>query len=352
MKKIILTVILAIIVLLAAVVGIFTVAEYKPAAVETVEITGTGSETLAPGDSISVITWNTGFAALDATRDFFLDGGSIGSSETAEDVQRNLDGMIARLQDGDYDIMMLQEVDLKAKRTFRINEVAQYVEALGGTSAFAKNYDALFVPLPLNAPMAQVTSGLQIITVFDAENAERISLPDAHSWPISTCQLKRCLLKQEIPLEGTDKKLVLINLHLEAYAEGDKKAAQTDQLHALVLEEYEKGNYVIAGGDFNQSMPGIDETLYPILSDAAFQAHPIDVTTLPEGFSYVSDDSVPSTRLLNEPYNGNWETTQLYVIDGFLVSPNVQVDRVECLNEEFFYTDHNPVVMEVTLLEN
>ena len=66
MKKIILTVILAIIVLLAAVVGVFTVAEYKPAAVETVEITGTGSETLAPGDSISVITWNTGFAALDA----------------------------------------------------------------------------------------------------------------------------------------------------------------------------------------------------------------------------------------------------------------------------------------------
>ena len=99
-------------------------------------------------------------------------------------------------------------------------------------------------------------------------------------------------------------------------------------------------------------MPGIDETLYPILSDAAFQAHPIDMSTMPEGFSYVSDDSVPSTRLLNEPYNGDWETTQLYVIDGFLVSPNVQVDRVECLNEEFFYTDHNPVVMEVTLLEN
>ena len=71
---------------------------------------------------------------------------------------------------------------------------------------------------------------------------------------------------------------------------------------------------------------------------------------MPEGFSFAFDDSVPTSRLLNEPYSHQPETTQLYVIDGFLLSPNVQVDSVETLDLDFRYTDHNPVLLEATLL--
>ena len=39
------------------------------------------------------------------------------------------------------------------------------------------------------------------------------------------------------------------------------------------------------------------------------------------------------------------------MIDGYIVSPNVQVDRVKTLDEGFVYTDHNPVLLEVTLLQ-
>ena len=44
---------------------------------------------------------------------------------------------------------------------------------------------------------------------------------------MSLFNLKRCLLIERLPIENSDKELVLINLHLEAYDEGEGKAKQT-----------------------------------------------------------------------------------------------------------------------------
>ncbi|WP_230977655.1 hypothetical protein [Treponema vincentii] len=38
-----------------------------------------------------------------------------------------------------------------------------------------------------------------------------------------------------------------------------------------------------------------------------------------------------------------------YVIDGFIVSPNISIMSVETLDESFRYADHNPVKLRVTL---
>lgn len=54
---------------------------------------------------------------------------------------------------------------------------------------------------------------------------------------------------------------MLVNLHLEAYDDGEGKIAQTKQLREFIQSEYEKGNYVIAGGDLNQVFPGSLERL-------------------------------------------------------------------------------------------
>jgi endonuclease/exonuclease/phosphatase family metal-dependent hydrolase len=54
-------------------------------------------------------------------------------------------------------------------------------------------------------------------------------------------------------------------------------------------------------------------------------------------------------RVLNKPYTGSYETSQVYVIDGFIVSDNVAVHSVKTKDEQFKYTDHQPVKMEVGL---
>ena len=60
-------------------------------------------------------------------------------------------------------------------------------------------------------------------------------------------------------------------------------------------------------------------------------------------------DNYPTCRLLNAPYTGDYETSQTYVIDGFIVSPNVKVESVQVVNVDFKYTDHQPVRLTVTL---
>ena len=66
-------------------------------------------------------------------------------------------------------------------------------------------------------------------------------------------------------------------------------------------------------------------------------------------WSVVTDDSVPTCRLLNQPYDPADDATQYYVIDGFLVSPNITVDEIKTLDEQFENSDHNPVKLGVTL---
>ena len=93
-----------------------------------------------------------------------------------------------------------------------------------------------------------------------------------------------------IDLEGTDAQLVLVNLHLEAYDDGEGKAAQTAALTSFLEQEYAKGNYVIAGGDFNQTFPGgLDK--YPIKNDDLWTPGMLDDSMLPEDVTFQTDDT-------------------------------------------------------------
>lgn len=108
-----------------------------------------------------------------------------------------------------------------------------------------------------------------------------------------------------------------------------------------------KGNYVIAGGDFNQTFDGMDT--YPIHDKDSWVPGKVGKEDIPEGFSYAVSDNVPTCRLLNGPYSGNYDDSQVYVLDGFIVSDNLKIDQVENINTQFEYTDHQPVKLNVTL---
>jgi hypothetical protein len=41
--------------------------------------------------------------------------------------------------------------------------------------------------------------------------------------------------------------------------------------------------------------------------------------------------------------------TQYYVIDGFILSPNVELKNVETMDLGFANSDHNPVLINVSL---
>lgn len=336
----------------AGLVAWLTIREYRPAAVEEMPVFPGHSRYLSIGDSLTVLTQNTGYCGLGADADFFMDGGK-SVNPSRDQVQANLSGLSEQLfWDTQADIYFLQEVDVYSSRTQSYDQSTNwqncFYQALGGcSSTHALNYYCDFVPYPL-PPIGTVQSGVQTLSAAPIRSAQRVALPCPFSWPVSTANLKRCLLVSRVPLDGSDKELVLVNLHLEAYDDGEGKAAQTKVLADLLTAEYEKGNYVVAGGDFNQTFPGALDA-FPIQDPSLWTPGVLEADILPEGWRFACDLSTPTCRLLNHPYDPDPVGNQFYIIDGFILSPNVRLDRVETIDRQFQYADHNPVLIQVTL---
>lgn len=347
-KRIVKWVVIVVVVLVLAFLiflGVMTGMEYDPQPIETLEVTGAAEKGIAVGESLSVMSFNIGYASLGKEQDFFMDGGDMVRPDSIEAVEQNLDGIVNVLKENPVDVYFLQEADIDSKRSYNINEVERISNSVATTSAFVYNYNSAFVPYPV-PPIGKVESGLLTLSSFEPSQAARVALPVPFKWPVRLFNLKRCLLFERIPLDdGHD--LILVNLHLEAYDDGEGKAAQTKELMDLLQKEYNDGNYIIAGGDFNQMFPGME---YPVVDTENWVPGALEESMLPEGWQFAADGSTPTCRLLNGPFSGDYSTTQLYVIDGYILSPNVQLDSVKTLDLAFEYSDHHPVILDATLV--
>ncbi len=346
--------VLLVIALFAGLIEYLTLTEYKPQERESIEISPVYRDPISAGDTLRVLTWNCGYGALGDNADFFMDGGKGVITADKERVIRNLDGIIEQATALEPDVILFQEVDRDSTRSHHIDEVIMLSNAYSTeddqdyANGFAYNFNVRFVPYPL-PPIGKVQSGILTLTDTSAESAERIQLPCPFKWPVRLCNLKRCLLVERVPLQNSDKSLVLVNLHLEAYDNGEGKIAQTKMLKEILDEEAAAGNYVIAGGDFNQTFSNTDISAYPV-QDGMWAPGRIDTAEIGDGWQCLMDSSVPSCRSLDKPYQGaDPENFQYYVIDGFIVSSNVQVRSCETKDMGFVCTDHNPVLLECVL---
>ena len=352
MKKIfniILILLLAVLIAAAGLVAWLSITEYRPKSVLELEVSGGRDHPgLVIGDELKILCWNIGYGGLGKDSDFFMDGGKNVMSADEATVKAYLAGIKETVDRENADLLILQEVDSDSKRSYGIDQ-RTYFGGSDDNAAYAMNYSCDFVPFPL-PPIGKVNSGLYTVAEgYAIEAAERRALPCPFKWPVSTANLKRCLLVSYMPIEGSDKQLVLVNLHLEAYDDGAGKLAQRMMLEQFLTEEYEKGNYVIAGGDFNQSFQR-SHSLYPIKNPELWLPGALPDNYMPEGWTLAYDETVPTCRLLNQPYEPeDGENTQYYVIDGYILSPNVELVKVQTLDEGFENSDHNPVLLKAVL---
>ena len=214
-------------------------------------------------------------------------------------------------------------------------------------SSFANNFKVAFIPYPV-PPIGKVDSGLLTLTKLPVSEAERIQLPCPFSWPVRIANLKRCVMLDRVSLDD-GRELVLINLHLEAYDSGEGKEKQTQMLTQILNEEVQKGNSVIAAGDFNQIFSSADKGQFPA-QEGKWQAGQIDVTQIDGDWQFCMDEDTPSCRSLDQPYAGaDHDSFQYYLIDGFIVSGDIKVKSCETQDLGFVSSDHNPVVIRITL---
>ena len=352
--KLIIRIIIALAVAFALLVLYLTVREYRPEDIEVLDIRpGEASEAsvLLPGDAITVVTWNVGYGALGDNADFFMDYGEMVYTADKDRVNTNLSGMSDALNEINPDIIMLQETDVDSSRSYHTDEAGYFAESFPKfDSTFAYNFKVDYIPYPI-PPIGKVASGVMTLSRYRIDSAERIQLPCPFSWPARVGNLKRCLSVNRIPVEGSDKELVIVNLHLEAYDDGEGKEAQTKMLAEFLEAEAAAGNYIIAGGDFNQVFSGTDSSAYPDIP-GKWHCGLLDEDSFSDLLVFCQDYSSPTCRALDQPYAGaDKENFQYYMIDGFIVSDNLELLSVETVNEEFRDTDHNPVVIKVIISE-
>lgn len=349
--KVIIGILLVVVILVVGMFTVLTITEYKPDDITQLTVNGSSSKELSLDGTLSltILTWNIGYSGLGSSADFFMDGGKGVRTQTKAQVEENLAAFVDEINTEEPDVVFLQEVDHNSMRSYFIDGVSYISESLESyQNVFANNLKVLFIPYPI-PPIGKVDSGILTLSRFEIEDANRIQLPCPFKWPVRVGNLKRCLLASYIPIEGSDSKLVLVNLHLEAYDSGEGKIEQTKVLTAFLEEEYAKGNYVIAGGDFNQTFSNIDTSMYPLQSEDLWQCGLLDVTNFTDGWNFLMDTTYPTCRSLDRPYDADDENFQYYVIDGYIVSPNVNVESIETLSLGFENTDHNPVKLTVNL---
>lgn len=332
-----------------AFIGIMTFLDEKPDEVKSITIFNNQVRIVPIDEELVITTYNIGYAGLGKEQDFFADGGNRSRAFSEEEVMTNLQAIVEVLDTTNSNFMILQEVDKDSSRSFKVNQV-DFLKGLypNFSHSYGRNYYVRWVPVPLLNPMGKVESGVMTLSKYNALEANRFQFPGGERWPVQIFELDRCFVETRLNTTG-GKELVVINLHLSAFDKGGLiREQQLQYLKNHILKEYEKGSYIIAGGDWNHNLPGSDPSRFETTEEWPFWLKDLPESFKIESFRWGIDSSVPTVRTLEKDYveGENFRA----VIDGFLVSDNIEILKVQGIDTDFDNTDHNPVVMRFKLL--
>lgn len=295
-----------------------------------------------------VMTYNIGFGAYQRDYSFFMDGGKYSRARDEESVIADICGVGDVINNTAADFVFLQEVDIDGTRSYHVNELELLNEFVTGYYyTFAQNYDSPYLMVPPWEPHGANKAGLVTYSRGEITDALRRSLPISDSFSKFT-DLDRCYSISQVPVDN-GKMLCLYNVHLSAYGSSEEvRSGQLGMLFADMKADYDRGNYVICGGDFNHNLR-TDAS-----SNAPEWAQPFPREELPEGFRMgmdslraLEDIAHDTCRNANEPYNE--ETTMTVTLDGFIISDNIAINYYKHSDWGYEYSDHDPVVMQFFL---
>lgn len=307
-----------------------------------------GTEVLSGKESYSIISYNIGFGAYLPEYSFFMDGGKSSWGKDEESVTYAVEGAGSVVSGVDPDFVLLQEVDRDGTRSYHIDELELLKQSLKGYYyIYAQNYDSPFLFFPPWEPHGANKAGLVTFSRAKIADAVRRSLPISESFS-KFVDLDRCYSISRIPLEE-GKMLCLYNMHMSAYGSSDEiRAGQLSMLYEDMTADFNAGNYVICGGDFNHNLRTESE------ENAPDWAYLFPRESLPQGFRMAMDEAGEEAdiahntcRNANEPYSE--ESTYTVTLDGFIISDNVLVENYQHMDCGYQFSDHDPVVMTFSL---
>lgn len=328
--------------------------------------TEAGNE-LTTEKNYSALTYNIGFGAYAPDFSFFMDGGKSSWAKSKDSVKETIKGAGELVASKDPDFALVQEIDLDATRSYHVNEYSILKENIPAYNCvFAQNYDSAFLFYPFTQPHGKSKAGLALFSKYPITGSLRRSFPISTSFT-KFFDLDRCYSISRVPVDN-GKELVIFELHMSAYGNSDAiREGQIRMLSEDMQKEYEAGNYVICGGDFNHDLKAADtqskasdasnntQTDSGDSAEPESWAYPFPRSELPEHFSFCLDQLSEDEKnnLWNSARNADMEyvpgETYTVTLDGFIISDNVECTKYENVNTGYSYSDHDPVYMEFQL---
>ncbi|MBD5450400.1 MAG: endonuclease/exonuclease/phosphatase family protein [Lachnospiraceae bacterium] len=349
-------IILGILILIVGVYCVYVLLDYDRLPDKlTLEVNKSGADSdfaedfqVREGEEYCIMTYNIGFGAYTDDYSFFMDGGKSSWAKDKESVLTSVSAMGTMVSDEDPDFILIQEVDRDGTRSYHVDELEilnQFIK--GYYYDFAQNYDSPFLFYPPWQPHGANRAGMVTYARGEIVEAMRRSFPISESLS-KFVDLDRCYSISRVPTQN-GKFLCIYNVHLSAYGSNDEiREGQLSMLFEDMTSDYEQGNYVICGGDYNHNVK--KETV----ENAPEWAYLFPREKLPNGFHMAidyakspEDIAHESCRSADQPYQEG--VTYTVTLDGFITSDNVTVTDYQNMNCGYKYSDHDPVVMQFVL---
>ncbi len=352
----VLGIILLVILIVAA--GFLWLGNYHPAPVEAEGVScPDAAPLLEPGQSLKVLTWNV--QTMSGKKYVFWsdlpnnDGPD--DKPSPKDITTTFEETVRVIRAEDPDILLIQEIDDGAERTYYEDQLARLTGMLPEypcvTSAF--DWKSVYVPHP--RIKGSVGWKVAILSKYKISDAERIQLSIAQSDIISDqFKIKPAVLKAVLPVSDGSKFAVL-TVHLDLYVPGtNTKDVQLQEIEKILVDLDASSIPWLLGGDFNL-LPPDDAARTRLLLD-----HQKYYNTSSEiQYLYGRHQAVPSLEEVTGTDFANWFTrwpndpaikAPDRTLDYFFLADSVLLGEHHVrMQDTLHISDHLPVVVEISL---
>jgi endonuclease/exonuclease/phosphatase family metal-dependent hydrolase len=210
---------------------------------------GAAAPTPPPGGRLKVMAWNVKYAG--GRIDFWFDLWGDRVQMTRAEVDGNLTGLIALINEVQPDVLLTEEIEVNARRSAYVNMVR---EILARTSlayaAYVPTWRSRYIA---SEGLGRMDLGNAIFSRFPIKRAERIPQSDRTDQDPATAAfyIHRAIGRAVLDLGG--REVAALVVHTEAYDTDGTKSRQLREIEEVLREE--RLPFVV-GGDFNAIPPG------------------------------------------------------------------------------------------------
>lgn len=283
---------------------------------------------LADKDTFSVMTYNIGY----------LSGmtNNLPVSPPTDLFDENLGKARALISKWQPDVIGFQEIDFGSGRSHYRDQL----DSLGQGFNYAVksvNWDKNYVPFPYWPPsvhFGKVLSGQAVLSKFKVNQSERIVLTGPSSAPFYYKAFYLDRLIQVVELTIGDQKVVVLNVHLEAFDQQTRELQAREVLQ--VVDQYATRGPLLLIGDFNARPPFATDVSTNESTISMFLDHPLLSPALDER-QYLANEAAHFTFDTKHPYE------KLDYI--FYTHQSIEPVEIATLREAGEISDHFPLYM-------